>query len=322
MIDKKTVFVLGAGASCPYGFPSGAQLRRQICLEKRKYLHYLQTVEPNPTTRKDKWKVYNYFADTFFKSSTESIDLFMARNPKLAETGKYIIAYQILTAESTSHFREEAIEEQDWYFHLYKRLVKRRIQGDTLPDLTDRGISFITFNYDRSLEHFLFDSLKHTFTEIPPYKVAAALKGLRIIHVYGRVAPLEWEDREKGIAYRPQINDRLLIRTANNIRTIYEEKENPELQQAQGLLRRAEQIFFLGFGYAPENMEVLGLPEIIPPGNCRFYGTALGLNETEIKRIKDKIRKGLKPDSVGFTNPERVEGIEPVDCLDLLRNHL
>ena len=33
MITEKPVFILGAGASCPYGFPSGAQLRENICLK-------------------------------------------------------------------------------------------------------------------------------------------------------------------------------------------------------------------------------------------------------------------------------------------------
>ena len=31
MINTNTVFVLGAGASIPYGFPSGAELREILC---------------------------------------------------------------------------------------------------------------------------------------------------------------------------------------------------------------------------------------------------------------------------------------------------
>ena len=30
MIDTPTLFILGAGASVPYGFPVGAQLKRHI----------------------------------------------------------------------------------------------------------------------------------------------------------------------------------------------------------------------------------------------------------------------------------------------------
>ena len=31
MIKEETVFILGAGASCPYGYPDGKELREQIC---------------------------------------------------------------------------------------------------------------------------------------------------------------------------------------------------------------------------------------------------------------------------------------------------
>ena len=31
MIIKPTVLILGAGASCPYGFPTGLQLKARIC---------------------------------------------------------------------------------------------------------------------------------------------------------------------------------------------------------------------------------------------------------------------------------------------------
>ena len=31
MIETKTVFVLGAGANAPYGYPTGAGLRKEIC---------------------------------------------------------------------------------------------------------------------------------------------------------------------------------------------------------------------------------------------------------------------------------------------------
>ena len=30
MIEEDTVFILGAGASCPYGFPDGKKLRSEI----------------------------------------------------------------------------------------------------------------------------------------------------------------------------------------------------------------------------------------------------------------------------------------------------
>ena len=43
MITENTVFILGARASCPYGFPSGAGLRDDICCNFRtKFLNFLK----------------------------------------------------------------------------------------------------------------------------------------------------------------------------------------------------------------------------------------------------------------------------------------
>ena len=91
-----------------------------------------------------------------------------------------------------------------------------------------------------------------TFFEVDPKK-------LKILHVYGQVAPLKWQNQDDGVDYKPQIDESLLQRSAKNIRTIHEEKQNPALTEAQNLLKQAEQIFFLEFGYAEENMDCLKL---------------------------------------------------------------
>jgi hypothetical protein len=43
MITKPTLFILGAGASIPYGFPSGWDLRNRICAEATNEVPYLAT---------------------------------------------------------------------------------------------------------------------------------------------------------------------------------------------------------------------------------------------------------------------------------------
>jgi len=297
MRDKKTVFVLGAGASCPYGYPSGAHLREHICFSISP-LDQKELVQA--AVEKDGLPSVANFTRTFEGSSTKSIDLFMARNPKLAPVGKYIIAFETFRAEQRSKFRERAewVQETykrhhpndtgreaylkrkdfqggDWYSYLFNRLTDGLVN---LPDFSSGELVFITFNYDRSLEYFLYESFRNSFTEVPESQVIQCLKKLKILHVYGQIAPLKWQDSEQGVDYRPQISEALLQKVSSNIRTVYGEKQNPELLESQNLLKQANEIFFLGFGYAPENMEVLGLSGVIPPGACRVYGTAFGLN--------------------------------------------
>jgi hypothetical protein len=234
--------------------------------------------------------------------------------------GKYIIAFKIFDAEHSSRFNEEALEGQDWYFYLFNRLTKSVTTWDQLPDLSGGKIGFVTFNYDRSLEYFLYESLRNSFTNVPEHEIFRFLKGIKIVHVYGQIAPLEWQSLADYLPYAPKIAESLLQRQVANIKTIYEQKESPELNEARELLAQAEQIFFLGFGYAPENMEVIGLPGVIPQF-CHVYGTAYGLEIKEINDIRERIVKELKPGGLTDSNFSRVN-IENVDCLKLLSNYL
>jgi hypothetical protein len=322
MIEKRTVFVLGAGASCPYGYPSGAQLRKQICLETHHYREYLNTYYryPDDAESHEPWERFEAFADKFFKSDTESIDIFMVRNRQFASVGKYIIAFEVLDAESKSHFHEQAVEGQNWYSYLFRHLTKGVVSEEELCDLPWEMIRFITFNYDRSLEYFLYESLRNSFTNLPVHKLFALLKRITITHVYGLIAPLEWQNPNERVDYRPQITESLLRSAAKNIKTIYEEKESAELREAHELLQRAERIFFLGFGYAAENMEVLKLPELIPPA-CKVYGSAFNMEHGEVGHIRHTVHSARKRDPNLHMAPSDTT-IEACDCLMLLRKYL
>ncbi len=108
------------------------------------------------------------------------------------------------------------------------------------------------------------------------------------------------------IEYRRNVNQIDIQRLVKNIRTIYEEKDNPELEEAQKRIRDAEQIFFLGFGYAKENLKLLKIPEILYTGH-KIFGTALGSTQKEIGNIKKFLIYSTK--------------ITDLDCLMLLRQY-
>jgi hypothetical protein len=344
MNDKKTVFVLGAGASCPYGYPSGARLRELICFDggfRSDYSDYLR----RNNIKEEKPGEVNRFRKIFKDANIKSIDVFMANNPKLAPIGKYIIAYEVFRAERNSCFGEEAkrIQEEeergmdsdsryrrdlirgtpqfqggDWYSYLYNRLIKGLVGKNALPDFSNGNFAFITFNYDRSLEQFFYEGLSNLFTEVSEDRIVQCLKQLKILHVYGQIAPLKWQDCNEGVDYKPQISEALLEKAAANIKTIYEQKESPDINEAIKLLSQTEQVFFLGFGYAPENMEVLGLPEVISQ-NCSVYGTVFELRDNEADRIRKRIKTGVKGDA-SWQGPLRLQ-VHNVDCLTLLRDY-
>ena len=78
MITEETVFILGAGASAAYGYPTGKDLRDQIIIVF--YPKYSTMVTNNPHyDRRQKAELNNkakMYVDKF-KSSRESIDYFL-----------------------------------------------------------------------------------------------------------------------------------------------------------------------------------------------------------------------------------------------------
>ena len=207
---------------------------------------------------------------------------------------------------------------QDWYWYLYNDMSKYP-KGETHPALfLKNNVTFITFNYDRSLEHFLYTAYSngHNFEK---YNINALelYRKIPIYHVYGKVARLNWEidikDSEQPfIPYKgyKQSFDILDI-LKNNIQLI-DEREATKNMELCDLIYNAERIFFLGFSYADENLEMLDIPSVLDKKQC-IYGTAFGMTENEIRKIKSKFLDRVDPEKLYLEN---------TDCLGLLRKFL
>src|SRR4051794_36706351 len=100
MIREPTVFILGAGASIPYGFPSGYELRKVICQA---------AVGPNQSLPQLLQRTLNtdpqaimQFASEFLHSGQMSIDAFLSRRMELATIGKLCIAAELCIREQAA----------------------------------------------------------------------------------------------------------------------------------------------------------------------------------------------------------------------------
>ena len=80
-------------------------------------------------------------------------------------------------------------------------------------------------------------------------------------------------------------------------------------------IKEAKRIYFLGFGYAEENLKLLKIPEVLSKGQ-KIFGTALGFYEEEIIRTKFK----LNGKWVNNFHSDMI--LENCDCLSLLRKYL
>lgn len=323
MISVDTVFVIGAGASSPYGYPTGEGLKNNIC---------------NLSAGTYQGRVRNgadvaSFVSSFRNSGIKSIDKYLAINPDYSEIGKIFILYNIFYAESKSRFGMDMLKENkdyDWYTYLYNRMTESFDSPESISEFSNNKVSFITFNYDRSLEYFLYKSLSNTFKNANDNKIYEQINKINIHHVYGKIANMPWE--ENGIPFMNVYKSNLSINfsgieldynqikfdaIAENIRVI-NERSNSNIEEIRRLIRECKRIYFLGFSYADENLKALDIDKNID-GHKKIYGTGKGLTEGEINRVKKSFRFHLE-----ITHTARnlyIDGNEN-DSVMLLRNEL
>lgn len=307
MIDEPTVFILGAGASIPYGFPSGKNLRKSICNDFcRRYKAYLKKTENSNNRATRLLDEAEKFVGRFSSSSNKSIDLFLSRNTEFLEVGKRAILLNILDAEQNSKFHENTKNSNlDWYSYLFDQMTDELIKPDNFH-ISKNKISFITFNYDRSLEHFLFNSFSNSFGEIELDSKIDEFKKIPVHHLYGKIADLEWQNPDEYLLYGQKTDEVYIDNFINNIQVIYENREQGKIESIIEIIMNAKHVYFLGFGYAKENLQLLSLPEILIP-NQHINGTVFGYYEEEKTKLVQLFTKHKKLHNLKFINSDNLE---------------
>jgi len=326
MIEEATVFILGAGASAPYGYPVGKDLRDEIIehfvSDFTSYFRGEDIIQPFNKAKRDLVRDALSFVERFRRAHTQSIDLFLAghaEDRELTRMGRLAIVFRVLAAERKQIMFRKAIEnpQRDWYSFILGKLRDKLVtRDDFIGRFCENKFSIITFNYDRSLDHFLFDSLVNAFGGVTPAIVKEQLSHVKIIHVFGQIAGLPWQDIHIMVPYGGELGRVGVATLADNLKIIYDDHNNLALEEAPKLMAAAKRIFFLGFGYAEENLEILQLPKK-DEANTMVYGTAFGLTENERGNKRGILRRvmELSADSVELARDD-------CDCLRLLRERL
>ena len=333
MLDKyNNVFILGAGASKPYGFPLGLELNNLI----RKYFYNNMDLYINRELRSPSDAIYTlllnnakWFSEEFNKVQDVLIDKYLNINKNFVEQGKISIISEIYKSEFSSVLPLANYDiKGDWYSYLYKKIISG-FKFENIKDLEQiycqNKISFITFNYDRSLEHYLFESLFGLFKNAGGSRkvLANILSKIPILHIYGKIGNLPWQkgydhikfyNEEKKVLSFGNLNNYNSIKVAlkynDMIQIMYEQRKiSQDIIDAKKMIKDADRVFFLGFGYDPDNVELLDLPKLLK--GKEVFGTALNKTEHEIHLH----RKLLNLHNSAPT-------FQPCDCLQLLRDFL
>lgn len=327
MITKRTVLVLGAGASVPFKFPSGLQFLDTICnrLGSKTSLEFKLISECTPEIRD-----ILRFRDALSRSGQPSVDAFLEHRTEFIDIGKTAIAAVLLQYERTPALFESK-REQNWYQYLLNLL------STPFEDLNKKRLSIITFNYDRSFEHYLFTSLKNRY-HITNQEFVEKLPSIPIIHVHGKLGSLPWEENvreetvgssnltKKSVPFdsfqNPDLTShedyewyrKIWIKLArDNIKIIHENSdESVEFYQARKMLKGAERIYFLGFGYHETNLRRLGINDLcnLEDPIREICGTVYGLSHQKREMLK-KYRQ----------TPNRLIDLVDVKVYDFFYNH-
>ncbi len=154
--------------------------------------------------------------------------------------------------------------------------------NDAPPEkLQENQIRFITFNYDRSLEQYLWTVIKSSYN-LNDTKIGEILRKIPITHVYGQLDPLPWQDQDSR-AYGATLKPGNLEKIAERIKTINDSTQQEVINEAKNYLKEASAIYFLGFGYHKENMTRLDISSL--GADKRIGGTAYNLRTAQRDEI-------------------------------------
>jgi hypothetical protein len=252
MIKTQTVLVLGAGASMPFGFPSGRGLWQHIVGRLSEPASDLVQV----LVDLGHGKVLAEFRRELLHARPPSVDVFLDDRREYLTVGKAAIACGLIPYETASRGQMFDASNNHWYDYLYHRLTdckRDEFQGNRL--------SIVTFNYDRSLEFYLFTTLTSRWG-LKNTECAELLNAVPIIHVYGQLGNLPELTPANGLPYGADLNRGAVEHAMAHILLLPEaDAKSPALKQAHELLRVAR-ICFLGFGYHPTNLERLRVGEL------------------------------------------------------------
>lgn len=349
MLQGKTTFVLGAGASQELNLPIGSGLTTAISdllsidRQTASYFrnndirtavgYYLSETgrQPNSFTMKS-------MADLSADISSNmpiapSIDNYL--NTHRADLdrvaiGKIAIASGIINAERNSWLysvkngqfllpTDNARLLSAWHISLWKTLIAG-VEKDQVERIFE-NCRFVVFNYDRCLEHFFFLAIVRYFG-VSEEIAASIVNNADIVHAYGKVGGLPWEpDDIKTPFGHADASD--LHAISSEIRTFTESVNEGVQARLREMMQDTSSIVFLGFGFIDQNMAL-----IAPPATTarRVFLTAFDMPPSEqnmaLRKIGRILGKEVQEGFVGYIGANEFQA-HPVygDCRTLMAHH-
>jgi hypothetical protein len=317
--EDTLVLVLGAGASFEIGMPLGSTLKHQIA-EALSFSSRLDSTSRGDDRILKSFQIAGLdlrMAETapFLKAAEQikngmpqapSIDNYIdshRSDPIIAICGKLAIVSCILAAEQKSKLWVSGNNiynridfpsvENTWFNRLFY-LINEGCQRDDVERRLER-LKIISFNYDRSVEHFLHNSFKNYY-EMSEQEATAAMNCLDIFHPYGTVGNLPWSRQPESIEYGGTAEYKTLLNLAKGIRTFSEgtDEADSNIAKIRTLLASSGRLVFLGFAFHPLNIELLFGKRMNDAHQRKswtgkVFATTKGLSESDIEVVRSDL---------------------------------
>lgn len=315
MFQKKTVIVVGAGASSEANLPVGHELTGQIAgiLDiqcrgaQQAHGDVLVMAAIKAAVQRDDssdgdikpylracWRIRDAMPQAI------SIDSFIDAHRgdyALELCGKLATARAILQAERGSLLSIEPIrgrggiaftQLKDTWFTAFMQLL---VENCRVEELSDRlsSICMIVFNYDRCIEHFVVNAIQNYYS-IDSEQAGELVRNIEIYHPYGSVGALPWYAEEHAIAFGAEPTASQLADLAGQIKT-FTEGTDPDSSDIMAIRKRVSEasiILFLGFAYHRQNLDLICSYRDFPlpsPRTAVCFGSAIGISRSDCLAI-------------------------------------
>ena len=342
MLNKKTVIVVGAGASKEVNLPTGYELKQKIAsILNITFDQRGQKISGDDTVcealrtairlkdRNDRninpllsaaWRIRD--AMPLAISIDNFIDAHQG-NEALELCGKLAIVQSILEAERKSsifvdkrNFRNTIKHQEvnETWLNAFMQILTENCRIDQLRERLS-SITFIVFNYDRCIEHFLYHSLQ-TYYGINAEQAASFVRGIQIYHPYGTVGTLPWYNGTHTVDFGADCSPDLLLDLAGQIKTFTESTDptSSDITQIRERMIGAHIVMFLGFAFHRINLELIWQPDShhSSPAAVKYFGTALGISDSNCAVIASDLKK------LGGAMPHNIAIRKDLSCYQLL----
>lgn len=299
----KTVYVVGAGASTEFGsMPIGKGLAEKIQSRIGYELRRGLSAMPDPSIigalarrgyTAEHSRALQRIEDGIV--TRDSIDDFVNEwcdQPGLPDVARFCIAYAILDAENNTRLGVPVDDPSvpgrlqelrgtwiDWVVRHTARSIPRRRLPEALVDT-----HFITFNYDRCIEYYLFLYLRRAIG-MQDMEARQALQAITIEHVYGAAGVLP---QLGGWVPFGSLDSDTLSLAASPIRTYCETIDTERGRRIRSLVDEADRLVFLGCAFHNQNLDVL-----FGPGggtSAEVFATTHGLRPRAEATVREWFR--------------------------------